>query len=83
MVVDLNVALQRPDKRVWFLHGEGESHAREGAHRSQWPESRSRDPFRYTFVGAEPSWYLCMASRLYRPKDADDRRDHCPNPVYL
>ena len=53
--MDLYVALQLPDQRVWFLHRDGSLTPAIQPYRSQWPVVPFRgELFRYTLTGAEP-----------------------------
>ena len=66
LVVDLYVALQLPDQRVWFLHSDGSLSPAIQPYRSQWPVIPFRaELFRYTLTGAEPPGTLCMVGRLH------------------
>jgi hypothetical protein len=56
LVVDFYVALQFPDQRVWFPHGDGNITPEIRPYLSQWPVSSTRAKlFHYTFTGAELS----------------------------
>ena len=69
MVVDLYVALQLPDQRVWFLHGDGSLTPAIAPYRSQWPVVPFRaEPFRYTFAGAEPPGTYVWLAAFINPR---------------
>jgi lysophospholipase L1-like esterase len=64
MEMDLYVALQLPDQRVWFLHRDGSLTPAIQPYRSQWPVVPFRaELFRYTLTGAEPpGTYVWLAA---------------------
>jgi lysophospholipase L1-like esterase len=55
MLVDLYVALQLPDRSLWFLHADGSLTLEIHPYLRQWPLAPFRaELFRATFTGAEP-----------------------------
>jgi lysophospholipase L1-like esterase len=63
MVVDLYVALQLPDQRVWFLRADGSFTPEMQPYLRQWPVAPFRAQlFHYTFAGSElPGHYRWLA----------------------
>ena len=63
-MVDLYVALQLPDQRVWFLRSVGSITPELQPYLHEWPVSAARaEVFHYTLMGAEPTGtYVWLAA---------------------
>ena len=82
LVVDLYIALQLPDQRVWFLRSDGSITPEIQPYLQVAGVRSSRGGFPLHIDGRRAYRNLRVAGRLPRPRNGDARRERGASPIY-